>query len=104
MNTPITVWSWKADDHYSGVSGGDPVEAFTDALTRHGHAITTAHGEPVSHRVSGCGVAHVETRFCEGGVSMAAYYENAEGITGSWWDDEWSMRAMFGREFAAAQS
>lgn len=98
----ITIYSWKGDDHFSGISGGDPVEAFVDALGRHGHAITDQGDEAMEHSVSGFGVAHVETRFAEGGVSMAAYYENAEGFSGSWWDDERSMRAMFGREFAEA--
>lgn len=97
----VTVWTHHHGG-YGGISGGDPVVSWVEAISHAGHAATTTNGEPIPHRVSGSGVAHVDSRFAEAGTSMAAYYENGESLSGPWWVDPWAARAMFGRDFAEA--
>lgn len=85
MTAYTTVISWHADGGYSGIHPANHIE-FARRVEQEGHAITGAM------RASGyrerCR-AHDDALFCEGGSSMAAYYENGEAFRGdSWITDE----------------
>jgi hypothetical protein len=104
----VTVWSYKPRDGqhilspsasdstpFSGTGPGS-VGLFTDAISRHGHAILDSAGSrPWHHHVAGCGVGHDDAQFAESGVSMAAYYESGEAYGGYWWDKRSSARRQY---------
>lgn len=72
---------------FSGISGGDPVEAFVQRLASDGHAIVGDGGDRHSWRRVCSKFSHDDAKFAEAGTSQAAYYENEDAFGGRWMEN-----------------